>query len=220
MPGVPMQQEKLEFKSNQLVSGVDFGYQMVDRWYTINKVPSPFGAQTLHFAPPNMSHSLQQNRYMCTMPQVAPRRKHVIFFFDSDELERLAQRNFPLTVALKNITDDMLRTLTDCEVARVKVGKSEVTFYVYAVKWKGRAFERMQELCDLLRRLPSIHNSEDCHKYTLPKSLSGKGGLMSRGHNSGRPSQQIDRSRDHLQDLLSQEETSKLLKISPKCRTF
>ncbi|BBN16230.1 hypothetical protein MPTK1_7g04560 [Marchantia polymorpha subsp. ruderalis] len=220
---------ELEFKSNQEVSGVDFGYQMVERWCTINRVPSPFGAQTLHFAPASTRHRSSQQkqkqqrlRFMCTMPQVGTRRsrrrrKHVIFFFDSDEVERLAERHFPPSVALKNIEDDMLRPLTDCEVARLKVAQRHATFYVYAVKWRGRAFERMPELCDLLLRLPTLLPDDD--RFTFiprPKPVSDKIVLAPRA-----PSQPIDsRSRAHLRPLPSEAETSKLLKISPKCRAL
>ncbi|KAJ7244599.1 hypothetical protein O6H91_11G018500 [Diphasiastrum complanatum] len=142
-----------QWESSGQITGLDFGGQILQRFYTIQKVPTGSCTPHLLFYKPVVSSSAFGSlRPVLSLGRSIIKWKYIIFLFNNPELKSRVAAMWPEKVQLKHMKECLLKSLHDCELQRVKIWKEGMTIYLYAVKLRDEQFV-MQDVWARLQQL-------------------------------------------------------------------
>ncbi|GMJ11920.1 hypothetical protein like AT3G55420 [Hibiscus trionum] len=140
------------FKPSNEVKGLRFGGQLIVKSFTIrrarplellqlldfpplfNKLPFPTATA---FLPTNFTILAHHAWHTLTLGLGTKKSKVVLFVFESEAMKLEVDKMWPPEIPLGGVNKKLIRGLKGCEMARFKLRKGCITFYVYAVRGVG-----------------------------------------------------------------------------------
>ncbi|CAA6669380.1 unnamed protein product [Spirodela intermedia] len=164
------------FKVSSDVKGIRFGGQLVVKSFTVRRAvpvellcllslplssPLPFPSATAYL-PTSFTILARRAWQTLTLGMDDSKPKALLFVFESEDMKAAADRVWPPVIPLGEVDGKLLRGLVGCEMARFKLRKGCLTFYVYAVRRAGAAgFRRASDLRALLESVAAAKDFTD-----------------------------------------------------------
>ncbi|KAK8651368.1 hypothetical protein V6N13_140972 [Hibiscus sabdariffa] len=178
-PAAP-QSSDFSFKPSNEVKGLRFGGQFIVKSFTIrrarplellkllecpplfNKSNATATATTTAFLPTNFTILAHHAWHTLTLGLGTKKSKVVLFVFESEAMKSAADKIWAPEIPLGEVNKKLIRGLKGCEMARFKLRKGCITFYVYAVRRVGTVgFSCADELRSVLQSVVALKDFLD-----------------------------------------------------------
>ncbi|CAL9759887.1 unnamed protein product [Musa acuminata subsp. burmannicoides] len=180
-PPNPKSNTDLRFKPSRDVKGIRFGGQVVVKAFAVrrasplelpwllNAAPRELSPRRSHpfpstttYVPTNFTVLAQRAWRTLTLGLGAHKSKLVVFIFESEAMKSAVDRLWPAVIPLGNVNKQLVRGLAGCELARFKLRKGSLTFYVFAVRRAGvGGFGCVDDLRRILEAIAALKDFVD-----------------------------------------------------------